>query len=408
MKLNRTERGQALIIIALAAVGLIGMVALVVDGGKVFLDRRKAQNAADAAALASALSRIRGGQDWVGMALNSAAQNGYNSDGVTNIVQVYSPPKDGSHTGDVEYIQVIITSNVDLYFARVVGRAQITNVMDAVARTKQPEVKELLNGMAVVSLAPTSDCNNRKSFWVHGEATLNITGGGVFVNSTNQTCAFLQNGNGSIRINDGYSINVVGGASVQKAQLLTPGVTVGGVPMSYPPPFFMPRLGCGKAATISEDGTTMSSGAWDDEFPPEGVTHLGAGVYCLGNGLKINGDIEGHNVVFKVSNGAVHFSNANILLDAPNSGDNAGLLIYVPMENRSRVVLNGGPGSIIKGTILAPGSPIIIKGNSSSRGFHSQIIGYTVEAEGSSNVVIIYNPEQNFHTLTMPEVQLSQ
>ena len=60
------ERGQALILIVLAMVGLAGMAGLVVDGGNLFLDRRNAQNAADSAALAAALTRIRGGAAWSG------------------------------------------------------------------------------------------------------------------------------------------------------------------------------------------------------------------------------------------------------------------------------------------------------------------------------------------------------
>ena len=390
-------------------VGLVGMVALVVDGGNVFLDRRTAQNAADSAALASAVTRIRGEQDWVGAAISSAAVNGYNNDGVTNIVQVYSPPKDGPHAGDLEYLQVIITSHVDTYFAGIVGRDRVTNIVEAVARTKLPEITQLLKGSAIVSLAPGSDCNNKKSFWVHGEATLDITGGGVFVNSNNRDCALFQNGSGSIRIRDNFSINVVGGTSIQKPQLITPQVTIGASPISYPPPFFMPKFGCGKEAEVSEDGSSMSAGAWGDEFPPEGVTHLGAGVYCLGNGFHINGNLEGNNVVFKVDRGEVRFSGtAEIILNAPNSGNNAGLLIYLPMDNNSKVVLNGGAGSVIKGTILAPASPIIIKGMDSQRGFHSQIIGYTVEADGNSNVVIVYNDEQNYDAMEMPELQLSE
>jgi len=406
---HRSQHGQALVIIALVLIGLVGMVALVVDGGNVFLDRRTAQNAADSAALASALSRIHGEQDWVGAAIASAAVNGYNNDGVTNIVQVYSPPKDGPNSGDLEYLQVIITSHVDTYFAGVVGRDRITNIVNAVARTKLPEITQLLKGAAVVSLAPRSDCNNKKSFWVHGEATLDITGGGVFVNSNNRDCALFQNGSGSIRIRDNYSINVVGGTSIQKPQLITPQVTIGASPIGYPPPFFMPKFGCGKEAEVSEDGSSMSAGAWGDEFPPEGVTHLGAGVYCLGNGFHINGNLEGNNVVFKVDRGEVRFSGtADIILNAPNSGNNAGLLIYLPMDNNSKVVLNGGAGSVIKGTILAPASPIIIKGMDSQRGFHSQIIGYTVEADGNSNVVIVYNDEQNYDAMEMPELQLSE
>ena len=374
-KPQQKQRGQVLIIIALAFIGIIGIVGLVVDGGNVFSDRRGAQNAADAAALSTAYARIRGEQDWVGAALASAAENGYNNDGIKNTVAVYSPPSDGPHAGDVEYIQIIITSHVDTYFTRLIGRQQITNIATATARNKVPEVRQLLNGLAVVSLAPTSNCANNKAFWVHGEATLDITGGGVFVNSNNDTCAFMQQGNGSVRINDEHSIDVVGNASIQKLQLLTPAVTVGVSPINYPPPFFMPKPGCGKAAEVSVDGSTMSSGNWDEEFPPAGVTHLQSGVYCLNDGFNVSGSLEGHNVVFKVEHGEVRFNGgATIILDAPNGGNNAGLLIYLPMENKSRVVLNGEAGSNLKGTILAPASPILIKGFDSPLGIHSQII----------------------------------
>ncbi|HEX9385513.1 MAG TPA: pilus assembly protein TadG-related protein [Anaerolineales bacterium] len=410
MKNNHIERGQALIVIALALVGIIAMVALVVDGGRGFLDRRNAQNAADSAALASAYARIKGDQDMVSAALSAAAENGYNNDGTTNIVELYSPPKDGPHSKDVEYIQIIITSNLDTYFARVIGRQQITNTVEATARTKQAEIKELLNGRAVVSLAPASNCINNLSFWVHGEATLDITGGGIFVNSNNQTCALVEQGSGSLRLEDGYSIDVVGNASIQKTRLLTPAVTVGAAAVSYPPPFFMPKVGCSKEAEVSlVDPTSMSSGSWGDDFPPPGVTHLDGGVYCLDDGMHITGNLEGHNVIFKVQDGEVRFSHtADIVLDAPNAGVNAGLLIYLPMDNHSKVVLNGGAGSVIKGTILAPSSPILIKGMESPRGFHSQIIGYTIEADGNSNVVIVYNKDQNFQSLSMPEIQLSE
>ncbi len=410
MRRNNSERGQILIVIVLSIVGLAGMVGLVVDGGNAFLDRRNAQNAADSAVLASALARVRGDPDWTGAAMASAAQNGYNNDGVKNTVVLYSPPSNGPYTGDVDYIQVTITSHVPTYFARVIGRNELTNIVEATARTKMPEIKELLNGSAIISLAPTSDCNNKRSFWVHGEATLDVSGGGVFINSNNKTCALFQNGSGSIRLENGYFIDVVGGASIQKPTLLTPGVTVGAVPIGYPPPFFMPEFGCGdKIAQVSEDGSSMSSGNWGDEFPPDGVTHLDSGIYCLDDGMDIKNDLEGSNVVFKVNDGEIRFgSNVKIVLDAPNTGENAGLLIYVPMENHNKVVLNGGSGSSIKGTILAPGSPVIFKGMDSGSGFHSQIIGYTIEADGSSNMRIVYDDAQNYDSLTMPEVQFSE
>lgn len=409
MKINRSERGQALILIVLAVVLLAGMAGLVVDGGNAFLDRRNAQNAADSAVLASALARVKGDPNWSAAALESAAQNGYNNDGARNTVELHTPPKDGPYMGNLNYVQVVITSHVPTYFARIIGRRELVNVVEATARTKLPEIKELMRGNALVSLAPDSDCNNRKSFWVHGEATLSISGGGVFVNSNNRTCALFQNGNGSIRVDNGYDIQVVGGASIQKPRLLSPGVTVGVAPDSYPPPFVMPDIGCGKEAEVSLDGLSMTAGTWDGTFPPEGVKFLEGGVYCLNDGMDITDDLQGNNVLFYVKKGEVHFSHtAQIILDARNSGKNAGLLIYLPQENDSKVVLNGGPDSSIAGTILAPASPIILKGMDSPTGFHSQIIGYTIEADGSSDIKINYKNEQNWDSLSMPEVQLSE
>jgi hypothetical protein len=409
MNTKHVNRGQALIIVALALAGLAGIVGLVVDGGNAFMDRRNAQSAADSAALAAAFTRIRGGPDIASTALKSAAQNGYDNNGVSNVVEVYSPPKNGPHSGQVEYIEVTITSHVTTYFARIIGRNTITNVVTAIARTKTPEITQVMNGAAVISLAPTSDCNNQKAFWIHGEATLDIKGGGVFVNSSNETCALVQNGNGSIKLSNGFTVSVVGGASIQKPTLISPGVRVGTTPVSYPPPFFIPDFGCSEAAEVNIDGTSMSPGNWDDDFPPEGVSQLDPGIYCLNNGLNIMQDLKGNNVVFKVNKGEVRFdNNSRIELNAPNTGELSGLLIFLPLDNNDNVILNGGSGSSIQGTILAPASPILFKGMNFQDGFHSQIIGYTIEADGPNKIQIIYVDTENLNSMTMPEVQLAE
>jgi hypothetical protein len=153
----------------------------------------------------------------------------------------------------------------------------------------------------------------------------------------------------------------------------------------------------------------MTPGSWEDEFPPEGVTQLEPGVYCLADGIDIKSNLEGHEVVFMVNAGEIRFDgNTQIVLDAPASGEHAGLLIYMPLGNNSKVVLDGGTGSSIQGTILAPGAPVLMKGMNFQSGFQSQIIGYTIEVDGSSTIKIIYNDAQNFNSLTMPEVQLSE
>jgi Flp pilus assembly protein TadG len=60
---KKTERGQALILITFALIGLIALTGLTVDGGMAYSDRRSAQNAADSAAFAAALAYSRG-QDF--------------------------------------------------------------------------------------------------------------------------------------------------------------------------------------------------------------------------------------------------------------------------------------------------------------------------------------------------------
>lgn len=409
---RNSERGQALIIIAIALVVLMGMVGLVIDGGNAFLDRRNAQNAADSAALAAALARIRGGQGLTATVLASAARNGYTNDGTTNTVTVHVPPISGPNEGDIEYIQVIIVSHVRTHIASIFGWKEFINQVQAVARSKPSEAKEVLQGEAVISLAPTSNCMDKKAFWIHGDTTLDVTGGGVFINSNNKDCALIQQGNGSIHIQGSNQISVVGGASIQKPQLLTPSVIIGSAATSYPPPFFMPEINCGdEVAQISADGASMTPGNWDEKFPPAGVTNLEPGVYCLAAGFEITGNqtLTGHNVTFNVTGGEVQFGgNANLSLDAPDEGDYKGLLIYLPIENDSQVVLNGGSTSAFTGTILAPASEIVINGNNSPSGFHSQIIGYRVTADGSSKVVIVYKNSENYDAITMPEIQLSQ
>ena len=76
---SRDERGQVIVIFALALVALVAMVGLVLDGGSAFAQRRSEQNAVDLAALAAANDLIvnQGSADWVGTARAVAKENGY-------------------------------------------------------------------------------------------------------------------------------------------------------------------------------------------------------------------------------------------------------------------------------------------------------------------------------------------
>lgn len=407
------ENGQAMILIVFSIIGLIGASALAIDGVNAFIDSRRADTAATSAALTAAVTRIEGG-NWRAAALATAAANGYDNNGITNTVELNTPPLSGPYVGDAEYIEVIVTSHLPTYFGIVVGVPSITSVAQAVSRSKSSELGEMFPGYALVSLAPKTECDRRRGFWVHSEATINLIGGGLFVNSANPTCAFISFGSGSVRVLDSSRITVVGGADIQKPQLITPfPIETGVAPIPYPPPYKEPKIGCGsKIATPDELTGVMSPGNWDEgTFPPAGVTQLDGGVYCLQDDFILaEGQVlEGNGVTIVMESGNIKINgNAEVDLSAPKNGPNAGLLIYAPIGNHGVIFLNGSDESKYMGTILAPGADLYINGLDSTRGaaYHSQIIAYYIEVDGNDSIEINYKDEQNWDTLTMPEVVL--
>lgn len=56
-ELNRSKQGQILVIFVVALIGLLAFLALIIDGGTLFTNRRAAQNAADAGAMAGAAEK---------------------------------------------------------------------------------------------------------------------------------------------------------------------------------------------------------------------------------------------------------------------------------------------------------------------------------------------------------------
>src|SRR5215208_1463740 len=87
MYIKANEKGQALILITLAAIGLFAFAALAIDGSMAFSNKRHAQNAADTSALAGALAYARG-NNIEDAALDRATSNGYETNGATTEVTV--------------------------------------------------------------------------------------------------------------------------------------------------------------------------------------------------------------------------------------------------------------------------------------------------------------------------------
>ncbi len=442
---TKTQRGQALILIVFAIVGMIGLTALAIDGGNAYSDRRHAQNAADTAALAAALSKVNGGNQatWTQAGLAIASANGYTT-GTNATVAVNSctpapnpPCVLGVHDDPTQFVQVVITSTIHTFFAPVIGIRQITNTVQAIAKAV-PEVKvPWYNGNALVSLMPgCKQGGGPFPFELGGNQTTLVQGTGVFVNS-NCSSAFYQNGNSSLLTSPG--VCVVGGAA-------------GAVTGVNPPP----QYGCGQQidpamytqvplGPTSCDGEGNGGngyivnlgggnyyaypGNYTATFPPisGGNLKIGQGIYCLHNGFSVTGNLNmttdvnnsgayesTEGALFYVEGGDVNIGgNGTVYLHAittsssPLGPDLVGYLFYVPATNGSSVSLTGGSNTTYVGTILAPGSLVTLSGGSgtgNSLNLQTQIIGEQLKLTGSGSLNITYNQSQNATTYQAPQI----
>src|SRR5439155_5481820 len=106
---TRDEGGQAVVLFAALALGLISMIGLAIDAGLLYSARRSAQDAADAAAIAGAIVMRQEGdpEDIIAAARDDAARNGYSESDVT----IEYPPLTGAHAGNILYIRVTLATH---------------------------------------------------------------------------------------------------------------------------------------------------------------------------------------------------------------------------------------------------------------------------------------------------------
>jgi hypothetical protein len=464
MKPKLQERGQALVIIALAAVGLFGFSALAIDGSRVFSDRRNAQNAADTAALAAALAQVRG-DDYEAAAVDRAESNGY-ADDANSTVEVHlcsesglTPQCEGLPGGanPSEFIQVKIVSTIPATFARILGRTHFTNVLTAIARSQGAIPSPLAYGSALASLKPDGDA----TLDGNGVVYLDVNNSGVFNNSQSNCGTQINGASGSYTVDTAFEFvsgaycNASGGTVLTPVvdanpipyppviTIPTPNIACSGNPTNSPPLVgdtitytpgnysginlnttynvnFSPGNYCfygnvsitGTAKVIANDVNFLVAGG---EFTTSGTSTLTCNNMLVhingGTGMRFNGNskVYCNNVTFFATTGDVSWSgNLGIRLFAPTGGDYENVLIYMPYGNHSDLTIQGNSSNELTGSIIAVSSDIQIAGSSGTTGLHSQIIGYTVTLAGASNTVINYVPDEQYTQLDPSAVMLTK
>jgi Flp pilus assembly protein TadG len=453
--LRSSERGQALVVIALAAVVLFGFVGLAIDGTARFSDRRHAQNAADTASLAAALEKVTeltaGTSDLspttnnvetcpppTGVlpspvcsalqlaGLDRADSNGYSNDLTNNTVEVYSPPINGYYStvsNSDEYVQVIITSHVKTTFMRIFGVTQSDNIVNAVAYAK--EGGELADGAMIISYDPDPGCSSGVgtgggSVDVSGSSTVNLNGGGIFLNS-DEVCGFAIPNCADLNIYGGGIISAGAADNIDQdgCAEAAPESQVPDKAVVIPDDVSFPEepAECGQLATaynspVGSNTYHITPGYYTD-FPQASINGnivgnrkdivMDPGIYCVGRDIHWSGStfdsLDGTSGVTIYIKSGYEFSlsiNSPVWLNATDSGDYQGYLIIQEGTHTDiqDCIINGGAYLDINGLIFAPYCDITINGGSDPTAeINAQLIGWDIKINGTATINFNYDPD---------------
>jgi hypothetical protein len=427
-----SERGQAVVLLVLAMVVLLGFTALAVDGSMVYADRRFSQDGSDASSLAggaAAAEKLESdgviNTTWstnasctIGNvapaasiaqieAVNGAQRNSFTVDqlGVSTTCgtdTITSPAKDEHghdqtsivYTSNYMDVTTHITSTTRTSFAHFVFAGIMQNTVTAVTRVRPRQ--PLAFGKSIVALNPDTNCNTTNTganFHGIGGGVNNITinGGGVWSNGcftmSGTPNALVNNGGVTFFATDnsgtGYDINIQN----PPADPLRLTDTNARIPPS--------------AYDVDFDPSTRCTGRWVDGDDLLNVGPIPAGLYCINDNLNMQASdvLTGTGVTLYFPNGYFNVNGgAKVQLIAPDAyylgPAIPGVVIYVPPTNpvnNKDVQINGNSESFYQGTILAPSKTIDFNGDGNITTVNAQIIGWNVKVGGSSTTSVNYD-----------------
>jgi len=373
MKRQSSERGQAIILIVFAIIGMMGFAAMAVDLGHVYSERRRAQNAADAAAYAAAFQAVSGANQAkiIEAGINSAIANGFTSDGASTIVEVNRPPVSGTYKDEEDYIQVLITQHVEMHFARVFYGGEEYLTVEAVAYA--PDATSVSAGN--VLHATKADGIGIE---IDGSVNLHIKGGNLYARDD-----VVKNGNGNVTISGGRVL--YSGSNSKPWSNLTSDLDP---PIKQVPPIDispLPEPACpaNKISSIPASGI-LEPGTYTvliEIINKDSQLTMKPGIYCLEKGIKSNGGLlTGRDVLIVLTkgasitgngNGALNLTRASDITDA-NGNQWGGMLIY--NAGGGSISLLGTNNSHFSGTVYAPNSMCEVGGNNNTIGYESNFI----------------------------------
>lgn len=441
MKLIRSplvsRKGVVAVFVAVMLTGLVGVAALSLDGGLVYLHLRQARTTADAAAMAAACELFENYPKYQGLdgkgsaqqaALTIAKGNGYENDGTVSKVEVHIPPISGTYAGRPGYVEVKVIYQMTRAFSRIWGTEPIPIHARAVARGAW-----VGSSAGVIIL----DYDDKASLNAQGNGAFTETGGPVIVNSNNPS-AVLVSGNGKMIAPEFHitgGVQLGGNATFETAPV--PGKIYTGMhptpdPLAYLPPPPIPPDGIMTVTNLGQGNKryTLTPGRYSnlptfntgDEVILKQASAGGQGIYYIDSGgfkstgatITMDPNTTGGVMLYNAPSGTNNSQKIQITgnpagtvnLSPLTDGPYAGIVLWQDRTSPVDVLLEGNGNFSIRGTFYAAGAKLNINGNAKmDTGFFldeqgakiygasrigSQFISKNLSLGGNGNIFIRY------------------
>jgi hypothetical protein len=445
-KAKNYENGQALVLLVLSFVVLLGFAALAIDGSRIYSDRRNAQNGADASALAGAgmAGRVirNMGQDaikenwncnlfaagtgaWTSITDQAIATASTNNFNITTTTTDANRVEVGCYAGVNPHLEITTTLETETTatFAQFVYNGPLTSRVEAVTYVLPPP--PVGEGDCIISL--TDLCTgDQKGTIIDGGVNVFLNGCGSWSNS----CTIFNGSSGSFTAD---AIDYLNTLTCNPSDC--PTLNVGRITQNSDRwEIDIPRPDC-EAAFGAEPAhppkinnppgdIVLDPGWYDTISKGSGDLTLNPGLYCITkggftfNGVNLTGN--GVTIVIEGNKGFATAGSATVNLFAPPVGCDVGnpvfsgcpyavggLLIWVPSSNLDNVSLNGNSSSNYRGTVYVQegGGGIVVEGTADTGPNYScMFIGDTVKVGGDVSLTITYDPGDAYHGPAFMEI----
>jgi hypothetical protein len=351
---REAERGQAIPLVVLFLVLLMGTAALAVDVGYLRHAERVQQSAADSAAIAGAAElAYPAAADVTAAARSDAASNGFTDNGSNVIVTVNNPPTSGAYSGNAAAVEVIARVKHPTFLEGVFGTTFAWIATRAVALSAGGGNHECV--YVLKATAPTATLN---STTINAPNCGFIANGPLTFNSDTITAASI-GAAGTIITNSSTFPEAHPARAVSATD---PCPTIAGCAyLTSNPPAQTPCTYPSQLVLNSWTGT-LNPGVYCGGIIFNSATAtLNPGVYVIKGGITSNSStLTGTGITFYIATGAVIINSSTLNLTAPATGNDEGMLFYQTVSDSSSATLNSSGGGAIAGGLYFPSAQLTL------------------------------------------------